>query len=231
MTAMVLLSWQALGLNTPQSVSLLQASEAVVYAGDVIILQGRSGSGKSLLLRCLGRLEDFYCQNMMLQGVSHQSISAPLWRQRVALVAQQAVMISGNVEDNLRLPFAFRAHHQALYCQRWQQACLALFNKGADFLQRDIAKLSGGERQIVNLLRTLQLKPQVLLLDEPTAALDDKSRDVMQTLLLEWVEQEATARAIIWISHDSEQQQSIGSRLWQMKTNGRLVCDEENNHA
>lgn len=220
-----LLSWQALSLNSAKNTALLQASSAKVNKGDIVILQGRSGSGKSLLLRCLNRLEHFQCQSLQLENTPHQALTPTQWRQRVALIAQQAIMINGTVADNLRLPFAFRAHKYNHYNPIWHQEHLALFNKNNDFIRRNINQLSGGEKQMVNLLRTLQLNPQILLLDEPTAALDGHNRDTMQTLLLNWVnDTSTTTRAIVWISHD-KQQQTIGNRHWQMQDGGNLISD------
>lgn len=221
-----LLSWQALQLNSAQNTVLLQSSSATINNGDIIVIQGRSGSGKSLLLRCLNYLEKFQCQSLKLQNVSYQALTPMQWRQRVALVGQQAMMVTGTVEDNLRLPFSFRSHKRSYYSATWHQEHLALFNKNSDFIKRNINQLSGGEKQIVNLLRTLQLNPLLLLLDEPTAALDEHNRDIMQTLLLSWVNN-ASARAIVWISHDKHQR-AIGKRHWQMQDGGNLILDKEN---
>ncbi len=77
---------------------------------------------------------------------------------------------------------------------------LQLLHKPADFLQRSVSVISGGEAQIVAFLRALQLSPLVLLLDEPTASLDTATANCLETLVAAW-QNEAPKRAYLWTSH------------------------------
>lgn len=226
-----LLFWRQLGYQDSAGNVLLKPSSSRIDAGDRIVLQGGSGSGKSLLLRSLARLNQYHCQSLQLNGQAHSKLSVRQWRQQVALVAQQAVMINGSVEDNLRLPYTFKNYHHQTFDKQKIINILTAFGKPKAFIARDINRLSGGERQIVNLLRTLQLSPDILLLDEPTAALDSVSRDRLQQLLLDWVAETGKQRAFLWISHDKEQARRIATCHWQMQAGGQLITDKEANHA
>jgi putative ABC transport system ATP-binding protein len=79
------------------------------------------------------------------------------------------------------------------------------------FLTKDAEHLSGGEAQLMALLRALQLEPQVLLLDEPTASLDEGTTLKVESLLKEW--QAEGERAIVTISHHPDQMARFCDRL------------------
>lgn len=226
-----LLCWQQLSYQDSDGNTLLKPCSGHLSAGDRVVLQGASGSGKSLLLRSLARLNHYHCQSLELKGQVSSKLSVRQWRQQVALVTQQAVMINGSVKDNLCLPYSFKNHQKQTFDKQKIIGTLAAFGKAKGFIERDINQLSGGERQIINLLRTWQLAPDVLLLDEPTAALDTDSRDTLQQLLLDWVAEIDTRRAFLWISHDKEQAQRIATRHWQMQNGGQLITDKETKYA
>ena len=76
--------------------------------------------------------------------------------------------------------------------------------------------LSGGEAQLVVLLRTLQLDPDVLLVDEPTAALDSDSSKVVESLIDHWWSEAPDKRALIWVSHDFDQARRVATRIVSM---------------
>jgi putative ABC transport system ATP-binding protein len=82
---------------------------------------------------------------------------------------------------------------------------LAKAGKDASFLSKPAGDLSGGESQIVALVRALQLEPQVMLFDEPTSALDPQSADAVESLVRHWLGAGAGSRAYIWVSHDPQQ--------------------------
>jgi len=98
-----------------------------------------------------------------------------------------------------------------------------LTNVGLDYLslERTAPTLSGGEAQIVALLRAIQLRPTLLLLDEPTAALDDESSRMIERLVSGWFEESPAARALVWVSHNKEQVARVASRVMSMSA-GRL---------
>jgi ABC-type multidrug transport system fused ATPase/permease subunit len=140
--------------------------------GQVLALVGPSGSGKSTLLRCLNRLADPQAGTIVLDGTDIRALDPPALRRRVALVAQTPAMLPGSVEDNLAyalpaLPVADR------------DAALAAAGLDASFAARPARALSGGERARVALARALTRAPDALLLDEPTAALDPDTAELI----------------------------------------------------
>ncbi|MDH2272462.1 ABC transporter ATP-binding protein [Moraxella porci] len=204
--------------------TLLDDVSGSIYGGDRIVLMGASGSGKSLLLSALASqiplTQGQICLAYANQMTDITSIPPPHLRQQIALLMQTPVMVDGTVRDNLMLPFGFGHHKAKQFDERRHIAWLARFGKSADFIHQDITKLSGGERQIVHFLRTLQLEPTLLLLDEPTAALDTVSAGVLMSLVHEWLDGH---RAYIWISHRTDEVATLGNQSWQMMA-GRLEC-------
>ncbi|HEY8415573.1 MAG TPA: ATP-binding cassette domain-containing protein, partial [Thermaerobacter sp.] len=88
---------------------------------------------------------------------------------------------------------------------------LEALGREAGFLQRPVTALSGGEAQITALVRALLVDPQILLLDEPTASLDEATARAAEDLIARWREA-GPARACIWTSHDRDQLRRVVDR-------------------
>lgn len=134
------------------------------------------------------------------------------WRAMVMLVAQRCAVTPGTVEDNLRLPLQWRQHrHHANWQRTTIVTWLETLGRSSDFLAWDAEQLSGGEQQVLNLLRALQLQPVLLLLDECTASLDPSTCRAMETLLQHWLSE--AARACVFTSHDPDQIERFCNRV------------------
>jgi ABC-type multidrug transport system fused ATPase/permease subunit len=144
---------------------ILRGFDLDVPPGQITGLLGPSGTGKSTLLRALVRLIEIDAGSIALDGTDIRELDARRLRCRVGLVAQTPVMLPGSVADNLRYGLdglSDGALHGAL----------ADADLDDSFAGRVAADLSGGERARVALARALTRGPRLLLLDEPTAALD-----------------------------------------------------------
>jgi putative ABC transport system ATP-binding protein len=198
-------------------VTLLQSATLAVQAGDRIALTGPSGAGKSVLLRALALLDPLDDGQVTWHGQGIGPRAVPAYRCRVAYVRQRPALLPGTVEDNLRLPYQLHVRRQSTGFDR--DAAIALLvgaERDASFLDKNAADLSGGEAQIAALVRTLQTRPTVLLLDEPTAALDPASAHAVEALLQHWFAQAPERHAWMWVTHDSAQAERIGRQHWKM---------------
>jgi putative ABC transport system ATP-binding protein len=130
-------------------------------------------------------------------------------------------LIEGTVEDNLRFPYSLKTFNDRRFDRGLVETLLGHAGKEHDFLSKRAGDLSGGEAQVVALIRTLQLNPDVMLLDEPTAALDPASSREVESLVQTWFDSGAQARAFIWVTHDPEQAQRMCTTRLTMSA-GRL---------
>ncbi|MCA9022795.1 MAG: ATP-binding cassette domain-containing protein, partial [Planctomycetaceae bacterium] len=80
------------------------------------------------------------------------------------------------------------------------------------------SSLSGGEGQIVALLRALILTPEVLLLDEPTSGLDPETTQQFESIILQWIKTSEPAPAFVWITHDRSQAQRLADKIMTFPT-------------
>jgi len=135
--------------------------------GSVTALVGPSGAGKSTLLRCLNRLLVPRDGTVLLDGEDTAELEPTALRRRVGLVGQVPVMLPGSVRENL----AYGLDPVAIGDEPLTEALRAAGLSEA-FFDRPAAELSGGERARVALARALTREPELLLTDEPTAALD-----------------------------------------------------------
>ncbi|NJK61382.1 MAG: ATP-binding cassette domain-containing protein [Synechococcaceae cyanobacterium SM2_3_1] len=182
--------WQGISFSLPSGCSLA--------------LMGASGSGKTLLLRSLAGLDEVAAGSILLLGKAQQDWSMPEYRRQIMYLSQRPAIFAGTVEDNLKRVWQLQIHQSRLYDREKILAYLEQLHYPSHFLEQPGATLSGGERQLLNLLRSLQLDPHVLLLDEPTASLDAATALRVESLLQTWV-QAAEQRVCIWTSHQSDQ--------------------------
>lgn len=186
----------------------------VAQPGECVAVVGPNGAGKSTLLHTIAGLISI-CEGIVsLNGVVWDSRSESVW------VSPETRSCSLVFQDGRLFPF-LSAQKNVEYGLRSQgikrrdaaQAALdALKVVGADHLaSRDVTELSGGEQQRVALARALVVQPDVLLLDEPFAAIDAASRSVFRDLL----QQVITERQIIavMVSHDSADAESLASQV------------------
>ncbi len=144
-----------------------------VAGGELVLLRGPSGCGKSSLLRALARMLPVKGGTLRLNAQPKSAYPPPLWRALVALVAAEPAMIEGSLEENLRLPWRFRAvQGRPEPSQADLRAGLVGLGLAGLALGAEPRNLSSGQLQRVALLRAMLPRPDFLLLDEPTANLD-----------------------------------------------------------
>ncbi len=195
-----------------------------VSASDRLAIVGSSGSGKTVLLRAIARLDPISEGQILFRGQQFSGTSIPSYRTEVVYLQQQASLFEGTVEANLRKPFELAIHCDRKFNRDRVLAWLEVLGRGPEFLDKDQQNLSGGESQITALLRAMQLEPKVFLLDEPTSALDEASTTAVETLLNQWFDDTPDA-AFLWITHSDKQAERMCDRSLQM-TDGQLKGSE-----
>ncbi len=175
-------------LRLPRAGFTLDVDLALPARG-ITVLFGASGSGKTTVLRCVAGLEQAALAHIRIGGQlwqdEAQGLALPAWRRPVGYVFQEASLlphldVRGNLAYAQKRAAKARGARQALLAVDTAIDLLGL----APLLTRQTADLSGGERQRVAIARALATQPELLLLDEPLAALDPARRQEV----LPWLE-------------------------------------------
>jgi putative ABC transport system ATP-binding protein len=195
--------------------AVLNGITAKVSPGKITTLVGPSGSGKSTLLSLCNLLLSPDEGEISVFGKPVSEWEIPELRRKVALVFQDAPMLQGTVLYNLQT--AERLHGTVLHDPSGLLKRVGLTH---DLLDQKAQDLSGGQRQRLALARTLANRPDILLLDEITSALDPASVKEVEDMLLQMNREEGTT--MIWITHHMEQARRVGHETWLM-IDGRLV--------
>jgi putative ABC transport system ATP-binding protein len=169
--------------------------------GECIAITGASGAGKSLFLRLIADLDPGEGQ-VLLNGRERLSWPAPAWRRQVLYNAAEPGWWADRIGEHFPGPALARARELA-----------PLIDLSLGLLDAPVVQLSTGERQRMALIRALAVEPPVLLLDEPTGALDQDSTALVEELLAERL---ASGTAIVMVTHNPEQARRVGSRQAQM---------------
>ena len=197
---------------------ILDEATILVRPGEAVAIQGPSGSGKSTLVRVLATLLEADAGNVLLDGRDAREIAPSRFRTRIAFLAQQPAMFDGTVRDNLAAGPAL--HGDSLDDARARDLIAAVGLD--DSLQlREARTLSGGEKQRVALARALANGPQVLLLDEPTAALDPEAGELIVALLRDL---RARGLSVVMVTHVDAHARALGGTLYRCER-GRLAVD------
>ena len=163
----------------------------------LVALVGESGAGKSTLVALLLRFLRPTGGEVYLDGEPYASLKEETLRQRVAYVPQSTDLLSGTVRDNLLLGRAI-SEEKILWVLKAVRLESLIQSLGLEYeLREDGMGLSGGQRQRLAVARALLSEPDVLLLDEPSANLDEDSERV----LLETLTLQAKERLVIVVAH------------------------------
>lgn len=194
---------------------VLALDELDAHGGEILGLAGHNGSGKSTLLRLFALLETPDAGRILFENAA-TSIHDLAQRQQITLLLQTPYLLSRSVESNIAYGLKVRGIHDP---QRVRQA-LELVGLEPDlFLRRRRHELSGGEAQRVALAARLALRPRVLLMDEPTASVDEDSAVLIARVARICANEGA---AVVIVSHDREWLDPLADRVVRLK-GGRVV--------
>lgn len=193
-----------------------------IEAGDIYGLVGKSGAGKSTLLRCLNRLETYNCGSIRINGVEVKELDKKalrLFRKNIAMIFQHFPLMSRKtVYENIAFPMRCWHYDKGHIERRVRE--LAEIVGITDKLDMKPGVLSGGQKQRVAIARSLSMKPQILLSDESTSALDPGTTASILNLLRRINEE--LGITIIVVTHQMSVIRTL-CRNVALLENGRLV--------
>ena len=183
----------------------------------VTAMIGPSGCGKSTLLRCFNRMHDlsadariegrFLLDNEELYG---KAVSPTQVRRRIGMVFQQPNPFPKSIYDNidygLKINNIPRADREEIIVNALKESFL--WEEVKDDLQKPATRLSGGQQQRLCIARTVALRPEVILMDEPCSALDPLSTAKVEELIVK-LKKDYT---IVIVTHNMQQAQRVADK-------------------
>ena len=197
-----------------ETVEVLRSVDMTVRPGDSVAIVGASGSGKSTLLQLMGTLDTPSAGAILFQG---RDISALGWQERAAIRNKNIGFVfqfnhllpEFSARENAAMPGIIGGMSRSLALKKADEA---LTRVGlAHRLHHRVTTLSGGERQRAAIARAILLEPQVILADEPTGNLDDRTGREINDLLLN-LNQDRNVTLII-VTHNAELARRMGRTL------------------
>ena len=194
-----------------------------VHVGEIFVIMGLSGSGKSTIVRCLSRLVEPTAGEILLDGEDllkkSDSELIEIRRHKMGMVFQSfGLMPHLNVIDNIAFPLKLQGAGKA---ERYAQAKRVIELVGLEGREKNFPKeLSGGQQQRVGIARSLADEPDVWFLDEPFSALDPLIRRQMQNEFLRI--QSKLHKSIVFITHDFQEALRVADRMAIMR-DGAIV--------
>lgn len=159
----------------PESAPVLQDISLTIPAGQWVCIMGASGAGKTTLLHLLARLFEPDAGEILYDGIPLNKIRVMSLRRHLALVPQEAQIISGTVRDNICYGIPDAEPKDIIAAARaaeFHEFIMSMKVQYETILGEKGASLSGGQRQRLSLARALLTQPEILLLDDCTSALD-----------------------------------------------------------
>lgn len=200
---------------------VLDGVNVAIDEGEIVSLLGRSGSGKSSLLRIIAGLLKATNGRALWEG---KPITGPY--QGVAMVFQSFALFPWlTVEQNVELGLEAQ---RAAAEERAQRAADAIGLIGLGGFESAYPKeLSGGMRQRVGFARALVVHPELLLMDEPFSALDVLTAETMRTDIIDlWIEGRLPIRSILMVTHNIEEAVLMSDRILILSSNpGRIIAE------
>jgi len=189
-----------------------------VHVGEIFVIMGLSGSGKSTVVRCLSRLVEPTAGHVLLDGEDLLAVSEreliDIRRHKMGMVFQSFGLLPHlNVIDNVAFPLKLQGEGEAERRERAQRVVdlVGLTGREAAFPR----ELSGGQQQRVGIARSLAVEPEIWFLDEPFSALDPLIRREMQDEFMRL--QSVLKKTIVFITHDFDEAIRLADRVAIMK--------------
>lgn len=223
------ISVQNVSFNYPDVKEGVDSVSALIPSGSKIAIIGPSGAGKSTLLRLLSGIYSPSHGSIMLNMIDYSQLDFDFIRSKIAFLPQDYRLIKGTLRDNVTMGLDGVTEDRIISVAS-KTGLIKIINAHPKGLDRPIAEggsgLSGGQKMLVGLTRLLLLEPETIILDEPTAHLDQESEKTILNLLFN---ANSHVKTVVMVTHKLGLLK-LFDRLIVM-TNGRIVMDGEVNHV
>ena len=215
------LEFRAVTYRLPSGAALVSGLNLSVARGEILVLLGRSGSGKTTTLKLINRLLEPSEGEILITGRPGSAWDPIQLRRGIGYVIQDAGLFPHwSVERNVALVPTLEHWPEERIRTRVNEMLDLVGLPPAEFAERRPSELSGGQKQRVGVARALAADPPILLMDEPFGALDPVTRSDLQREFLALASR--LHKTIVFVTHDVREALFLGTRIALLEQ-GRLV--------
>ncbi|MFA5612618.1 MAG: ABC transporter ATP-binding protein [Anaerolineaceae bacterium] len=202
------------------STPAIEQVSAEITAGDLVAILGPSGCGKTTLLKLVNRLYELDSGKIWMGGKEIHTLPVNELRRKIGYVIQQVGLFPHmTIQKNISVVPHLLGWEEKLIDERLEML-MELIGLPVSYLTRYPRQLSGGEQQRVGLARALAADPEILLMDEPFAAVDAINRERLQNELIDL--HSKLNKTILFVTHDVEEAFRLARKIIVMRA-GKLV--------
>jgi osmoprotectant transport system ATP-binding protein len=206
--------------HLPDGRAILRNLNLEVHRGEILVLLGRSGSGKTTALKLVNRLLETQHGELRVEGRPAREWDVIQLRRHIGYAIQEVGLFPHyTIERNISLVPTVENWPKEKIARRVGEL-IKLVGLNGDTASRYPHQLSGGQRQRVGVARALAADPPILLMDEPFGALDPLTRTDLQREFLSL--QQKLQKTVLFVTHDLREAMVLGSRIALLEE-GRLV--------
>ena len=178
---------QNLAFRFPGRKKLLNDISLTLQKGKIVTLLGESGGGKSTFCNILQKFYKYETGNIYVDRQELSNVDTPSWRSLLSTVPQDVQLFNGNLIDNISLNYSDQETTKKVlqFCNKYgfENYFMQFPQNYGTILGEEGVNISGGQKQLVALARALYHSPQILILDEPTSAMDRNTENFVLNLL------------------------------------------------
>lgn len=201
---------------------ILDIKDLKLSKNKITSIVGQSGSGKTTLLRLLNNLISAHYGEISFDSIPLDEIDPVQLRRKVVMLPQNPAIFSGNIKDNLLIGLKFSQKPLAEDERLFEVLKSVGLNKE---LHMDADLLSGGEKQRLALGRIILMEPEVLLLDEPSSALDEETEYMIIKTLVTYTKD--NNKTLIMVTHSKKIAREFSDNIVEIKKNIPFSGGEE----
>ncbi|MHA8103958.1 peptidase domain-containing ABC transporter [Aquirufa nivalisilvae] len=184
----------------PGKSSLFAKLNFEIKRGELTIIFGKIGSGKSILLQILQKVYDYDSGSILVGDLELNQIDLSYWRNHIGIISQDVKIFNTTLLENIILDDSLEEREKVIdFCNKWgfAQFIDEMPNSYLTIVGENGVQLSGGQKQLIELIRALFRMPDILLLDEPTSSMDETT----EKFVFEVLEKFKCDMAILMVSH------------------------------
>ncbi len=200
---------------------ILNVKNLKIKRHTVTSIVGQSGSGKTTLLRLLNKLISCDSGEIFYNNEPLSTIDSVELRRDIVMLPQSPAIFNGSIKDNLLIGLKFSEKSPISDDKLYDILKIVKLQKE---LGQDAEKLSGGEKQRIALGRVMLMKPEVLLLDEPSSALDEETEHMIIEALVNYTKE--NNKTLIMVTHSKKVASRFSDEIIEIKKNTMINQEE-----